>query len=88
MRVKEYLTESSLSRIWLHIEKKTNFAVISASRGDYSDKENNDRYRQLKNIIREKGYGFIEMRGGYKEDGGFVYEKSLFIPNISKTEAI
>ena len=31
------------------------------------------------------GYGFIEMRGGYKEeDGGIVNELSLFVPGIDK----
>ena len=30
------------------------------------------------------GNGYIEMRGGYKEEGGFVKEKSLMIPNIER----
>ena len=50
-------------------------------------KENMERHAELKDAVRDMGYGFIEMRGGYKEeDGGFVNELSLFIPNISKRD--
>ena len=35
------------------------------------------------------GYGYIEMRGGFEEEGGnIVNEKSLFIPNIKKDDII
>jgi len=78
------LSESSMSRIFSHIEGKGSFGVISAFRGEHGKKENIGRHGELKKLIREKGYGFIEMRGGYKEEGGFVNELSLFIPNIKK----
>ena len=81
------LNESSLSRILSHIESDRSFGVISAFRGDLSKKENMQRHADLKDQVRQKGYGFIEMRGGYKEeDGGFVNELSLFIPNAKKRD--
>jgi hypothetical protein len=46
-----------------------------------------ERHAELKDAVRDMGYGFIEMRGGYKEeDGGFVNELSLFVPNVSKRD--
>ena len=83
---KEYLQESSLSRIMTHITKTENFGVMSPFRKEFSDKENLERYKELKELVREKGYGFIELKGGYQEETGFVNEKSLFIPNIKKKE--
>ena len=85
---KEYLSESSLSRIMTHIEKTENFGVMSPFRKEVSDKENLDRYKELKVVVREKGYGFIELKGGYQEETGFINEKSLFIPNIKKKEML
>jgi hypothetical protein len=82
------LVESSLSRILQHIEGDKSFGVISAFRGEYGKKENKIRHRELKKAVRDAGYGFIEMRGGYREESGFVTELSLFIPNITRKDAI
>jgi hypothetical protein len=43
---------------------------------------------ELKKTVRDMGYGYIEMKGGYKEEEGFVNEKSLFIPNIKQKEIV
>jgi len=88
IKLKQYLTESSLSRIWNYVENDAkSFGVMSAYRANSPD--NNNNHKLLKDMIREYGYGFIEMRGGYKEEeGGFVNEKSLFIPNIDKKRLI
>ena len=85
---KTYIAESSLSRIMTHVTKTENFGVISPFRKEFSNKENLDRYKELKEIVRERGYGFIELKGGYQEEDGFVNEKSLFIPNIKKNEML
>ena len=85
---KTYLAESSLSRIMTHINKTENFGVMSPFRKEFSDKVNLDRYKELRELVREKGYGFIELKGGYQEETGFVNEKSLFIPDIKKKEMI
>ena len=81
--------ESSLSRIWQHIEGDKSFGVISPFRKYYSKKENLERYNELKKIIRDKlRLGYIELDGGFKEEGEWVHEKSLFIPNIIKGDLI
>lgn len=79
------ISETKLSRIWRFIEEdKYGFGVMSAFRGEYSRLDNNQRHKELKSLLREKGYGFIELKGGFKEEEGFVEELSLFIPNIPK----
>lgn len=83
------LVESSLSRIMQHIENpNSTFGQISAFRGEFSREENENRHEQLKKDVRNKGLGFIEMSGGFKEEDGNVQELSLFVPNISRKDAI
>jgi hypothetical protein len=83
------LRESSLSQIIKHITEPTStFAQISASRKQYSKKENEERHQQLKQDVRKLGFGFIEMAGGFEEEDGTVQEKSLFIPNMPKDIAV
>jgi len=84
------ISESSYSRIWQHItDNDRSFAVISA----YLDTEDDElNHKQLKKDIRKKGYGFIEMDSGYTYKSGdtdkIAHEKSYFIPEISKKDAI
>jgi len=85
---KVLINESSLSRIWQMIENDKSFGVVSAFRNGYSKKENEERHIELKEGVRDIGYGYVEMMGGYKEETGFVNEKSLFIPNINKSDII
>ncbi len=82
------LNESSLSRIMTHINNKKTFGVISPFRKDNSKKENDIAYQNLIKLVKDMGYGYIEMKGGYQESTGFVNEKSLFIPNIKRNEII
>ena len=86
---KDFIVESSLSRVWQHVTKpKSTFGVISPFRKENSKKENEDNYIELKKIVRDMGYGYIEMKGGYKEEEGFVNERSLLIPNIKRKEIV
>jgi hypothetical protein len=90
MKLNQILIESSLSRIWQHInDPDRKFAIISA----YLDK-NDDvlNHEKLKKDIRKTGHGFIEMKSGYSYVSNnkevAVDEKSYLIPNISKRDAI
>ena len=82
----ETISESSLSRIFSHVEGTGSFGVVSAFRDEKSNTENKERHSELKSMIRKSGYGFIEMRGGYNGDQGFVQEYSLFVPNVSRKD--
>jgi hypothetical protein len=89
----QLMKESSLSRVWQHVEGDGSFAVISASRKQFTDDQNKLRYIALKAIVKAKGLGFIELKGGYTEtnEAGAkvdVKEDSLLIPNISAKDAI
>lgn len=88
MKLKNYLTESSLSRVLTHIEKTKNFGVISPFRKENSDKKNEEDFKELSSLVRKMGYGYIVLRGGYNGDEGFFAEKSLFIPNIKRNQII
>lgn len=85
---KNVITESSLSRVWQYIENDKPFGVISPFRREYSFDENLKRYANLKNDVRSLGYGFIELKGGFKEEGVFVNELALFIPNITEKNIV
>jgi hypothetical protein len=78
------LNEAKVSRIWQHIESDKTFGVISPYRAEYSEDENLKRYAELKKLVRTAKYGFIEMIGGFDEEGTTVEEKSLFIPQVDK----
>lgn len=92
---KDIINESSLSRIWQHVENENrSFAVISSARDRFSSSENLARHDVLKNMVRLEGYGYIETKGGYEEDVPgkdevvIVEEPSLFIPEMKKSDAI
>jgi hypothetical protein len=79
------LVEAKLSRVFQYVEDdKKDFGIVSAFRGVNSEKENKARHDELKKMVRQMGYGYIELRGGYKGDEGYVEELSLLIPNITK----
>lgn len=84
---KSFLKESKLSRILQHVQSDTPFAVISTFRKKYSDEENIQRHKQLLKDIKTLGYGFIQLKGGYTGDEGYVEELSVFIPNITEKHA-
>ena len=83
------LVESKLSRVFQYVEDdKKDFGIVSAFRGANSDKENLVKHEELKKAIRAMGYGYIELRGGYKGDEGFNEELSILVPNITKKQII
>lgn len=89
------IKESSLSRLWHHIENRMPFAMVSLSRNTMSPAEKQDAFIKLKQTVRNMGYGFVELKGGYVEKSGnnsnpidVVNELSLMVPNISKEDVI
>tara|TARA_Y100000004_G_scaffold194382_1_gene258821 strand:+ start:458 stop:1042 length:585 start_codon:yes stop_codon:yes gene_type:complete len=81
---KQSIDESSLSRVMHHVNHTPKMGILSPHRQEHSDEENERRFSELKRHVRKLGHGYVEMRGGYKEEGGFVKEKSLMIPNIER----
>ena len=70
------LNETTLNRL---VSDHNKYVIISASRGDKSVEENNKRFSELKDKVWQAGYSYIPVYGGYIEDGGEVYEKSLVV---------
>ena len=78
----------NLSRVFDHYQHK-DFAILSAYRKDLSEDENLKRHEQLKNFLREDGYGWKEVRGVYKDkEGETTIENGVFVPNLHPEVAI
>lgn len=89
------ILESNLSRLWQHIQNNKPFAMLSLSRGSMTPTEKRNAYIELKKRVRDMGYGYIEIKGGYVEkgaDGGpdleIADELSLMVPNMKRQDAI
>jgi len=98
------INEASLNRVYQHTigDASNSFAIITAYRGEYSKNENQQRNSKLKSDIRSLKLGFFKLKGHWLEckDDSIDYsecpdnmkvptvEESLFIPNISKKDAI
>ena len=91
---KEYLQESSLSRLWKHSQEH-DYGTITAFRyapdcGEgtpYTKKENLQRNKSLLAKLRSKGYGVTSIKGSYIENYGKptareVGENSFFVADI------
>ena len=91
---KEYLTESSLSRLWKHSQEH-DYGTITAFRyapecGEgtpYTKKENLQRNKSLLAKLRSKGYGVTSIKGSYIENYGKatareVGENSFFVADM------
>ena len=85
------LNEKNLNRISKGHEKN-GYAIISASRGDLLEQEKNKRTNELKRKLKEKGYSYLSVYGGYKELGQdkASMEKSFVVYpyNINRNEAL
>jgi len=84
------LVEAKLSRVFQYVEDdKRDFGIVSAYRGEKTKEENLKLHDELKAQVRKMGYGYIELRGGYREESGNVVEElSLLVPNVKKTQIV
>jgi hypothetical protein len=83
------IEESSLARIWQHIEDENrSFGIISAYRDINDDATNLKQHSKLRSQIKK--YGYIELKAGFKyqEDDEYTLEKSYLVPNIPKDELL
>lgn len=63
------INESSLTRVMTHV-KNRNVAILTANRGEYPASENANRNKRLEADMRDRGYGFIKVKGRYIEGYG------------------
>jgi len=84
---KNLIMENRLKR-WLDTHFHTNgFATITSDRGDKEPEENEENFKELMQLARSSGYGFVKTRGGWEElhdeEPVEVSENSLMIPNVN-----
>lgn len=78
-----------LSRLLEHLRKDEKFAVISAYREEKTEAENRKRHEQLIPDVRKFGYGYFVLRAKWGVEGKEPsVERSLFIPHMSRDEAV
>ena len=80
------LFEGGTSRLYNNITNMGNWAIVSPFRSERTEKENMSLLRELKGIAKK--YGFVEFISRWVEDGEAFDERSLFISNIPKKDAI
>lgn len=78
------INETSLTRVWQHVQGTRPFAIITAFRGEYSREDNVKRNKALAADVRNLGYGFFFLDGYWIENQGTpderkVSEDSLFV---------
>jgi len=90
---KQYITESSLSRLWKHNEEHDCGAMTAfrktADCGEgekYSNADNAKRNRSLLAKIKSKGYGATTLKGKYPEGGTVGKEISYFIVDLEDSD--
>ena len=89
-RYKEYLNESSLSRIWKHNEEHDAGALTAFRKGSDcgggtrdTKKENKQTNRSLLAKLKTKGYGVTKLHGSYPEGGKTTKEVSYFVVDLN-----
>ena len=82
---KKFLKESSLSRLYRHMQEHES-AALSAFRNEFTKQENLERNRELKAELLGRGYGITRILGSYIENFETpkaieVAEESFFVSN-------
>jgi hypothetical protein len=86
---KQYLDESSLSRIW-RMTQEYDSGAISGYRGDNPKALNRQNNREIVSFLRSKGYSVTAVDGSYIENKGTdtqreVKEPSFFVVDIKNS---
>ena len=89
---KEFINESSLSRLWEHNKEHDAGALTAFRKGPecgggklYSKKENAQRNKSLLAKLKSKGYGVTKLHGSYPEGGKTAKEISYFVVDLGDT---
>jgi len=95
MKLKQYINESSLSKLWRHNEKYDCGAItafrVASNCGEgfpYTKKENKARNTSLLSKLKVKGYSVISLKGKYPEGGNIKKEQSFFVVDIEDKKTL
>lgn len=77
------VVESTMERVKTHLNSEKGFFIISTHLPGMKEDDEIKRARTLTQELKERGLGYIALRGKYtREDTGEVeYEHSFFVPN-------
>ena len=86
---KQFINESSLSRLWKH-NTDHDCGALTAFRNardcgegePYTKKENAQRNKSLLAKLKSKGYGVTKLNGTYPEGGSVGKEESFFVVDL------
>lgn len=63
-------------------DKQYNVCLISANRGERTTQENTQARLQMQKMLRDMGYGYDQVKGGWTEDGVSDSEPSFLVTDI------
>lgn len=92
--VEKLLNEGGTYRIYNHLKNDDKWAIISPYRSERTPSENKVKMIELKNSVRNRGYGYTELKSVWsetdKETGSIARsnEYALLIYGINKEEAM
>lgn len=83
----ERVAAAGLGRLLQHMMSGP-FAILSAERSGMTRAQAKAAMRALKQALREKGFGFINTTGAWREANGiYGHERSVFVPMMQKEQA-
>lgn len=82
-QIKEFLKESSLSRVWKHAQSDRLIAIFSGFRNENTHKQNIKNNKDIASTLRSNGFGYFFVDGYWIENEGtpdevHVEEDSIF----------
>ncbi len=79
----ERLAAAGMGRLLQHMVDGP-YAILSADRVGMTREQRDDARGRLKNMLRELGYGWVDTRGAWREEGEDEYsrENSVFVPGL------
>lgn len=79
------MTEAMRRRLVSRYDKD-GYIILSASHGDKTAEESDQRFAELKRMVKKNGYSFLSVFGGYAEKGGEAFLKLLYVVPVSANE--
>lgn len=85
----QLLTEMTIDRL-LGKHSNSGYIIISSNRNDSTAQENSEKYKELLQLLKDSGFSYIPVYGGFIENKGKenekqVYEKSFIVLNFDRT---
>lgn len=74
-----FLTEASINRFETHLKNGDAIGAVSGDREGLNREERKKNFREIKRLLGMAKFGYIRVKGGYREEGGYVDDESSVI---------